>query len=323
MATQFYFDDIKPVILQNLTLARKSVRIAVAWLNFESYFPIFKKLLENGVSLTIVIDDNNSNRKQQAIINDLISFGAEIKFFAMPVIPGFSNGRTAIMHHKFAIIDDQIVLGGSYNWSAGADYNFEHLYVVQNEPVVVGKFYSEFAFLVDYDTATVSALQNLPACEEAGCKGKRFNLLIFDPTTADEHGVYGDLVSVCSAEPHDHFDTVDTAVPGRFLQNLAEGKAYHYEELFEMISADGDKMPQSEIEKRMQEIDMLLENESALYAGKFVNGRRQPVHAIAKLQSEPMRHRHEDPDWFVLVLWKQKFCCAEIDDSFETTFDMR
>jgi hypothetical protein len=141
--------------------------------------------------------------------------------------------------------------------------------------------------------------------------------------SADDHGLYGDLVSVCSVEPYDHFDTIDTAVPGRFLQILAEGKAYHYEELFEMISSGGDEMPEPEVQRRMKEIDSLLENESALYAGKFVNGRQQPVHAIAKLQSEPMRHRDDDPDWFVLVLWKQKFCSPEIDDRFETTFDMR
>ncbi|MEM1518588.1 MAG: phospholipase D-like domain-containing protein, partial [Nitrososphaerota archaeon] len=46
------------------------------------------------------------------------------------------DGNPDLMHHKFAVIDDEVVITGSYNWSAAAeDKNDENLVVLRDEEV--------------------------------------------------------------------------------------------------------------------------------------------------------------------------------------------
>jgi len=51
---------------------------------------------------------------------------------------------TGYMHHKFAVIDGQIVVTGSYNWSDNADKNnFENVVVIESQGIAA-VFTSEF-----------------------------------------------------------------------------------------------------------------------------------------------------------------------------------
>jgi len=46
------------------------------------------------------------------------------------------DGNPSLMHHKFMVIDDKIVVTGSYNWSAAAeDRNDENLVVIISEKI--------------------------------------------------------------------------------------------------------------------------------------------------------------------------------------------
>jgi phosphatidylserine/phosphatidylglycerophosphate/cardiolipin synthase-like enzyme len=41
------------------------------------------------------------------------------------------------MHHKFAIVDKEILVNGSYNWTRSADeYNHENLIITKDEALV-------------------------------------------------------------------------------------------------------------------------------------------------------------------------------------------
>lgn len=49
-----------------------------------------------------------------------------------------------LIHHKFAIIDNDIVITGSVNWTASAFFgNFENI-IVTNEIAIVKPFINEF-----------------------------------------------------------------------------------------------------------------------------------------------------------------------------------
>lgn len=57
------------------------------------------------------------------------------------------RGPSSKMHHKFAILDSQVVLTGSYNWTAESEEeNYENLLIVR-EPVQVQKYQEEFEAL--------------------------------------------------------------------------------------------------------------------------------------------------------------------------------
>jgi len=57
------------------------------------------------------------------------------------------KGRSSKMHHKFAIIDGETVLTGSYNWTLGSEeQNYENL-VILREPAQVELYVREFEAL--------------------------------------------------------------------------------------------------------------------------------------------------------------------------------
>jgi len=48
------------------------------------------------------------------------------------------------MHHKFAIIDDTLVINGSYNWTKGARFENRENLTLTNYPKAVQGFKGEF-----------------------------------------------------------------------------------------------------------------------------------------------------------------------------------
>jgi phosphatidylserine/phosphatidylglycerophosphate/cardiolipin synthase-like enzyme len=48
------------------------------------------------------------------------------------------------MHHKFAVIDDQWLLSGSYNWTRGASRDNEENLIVTSEPRLIAAYRSAF-----------------------------------------------------------------------------------------------------------------------------------------------------------------------------------
>lgn len=63
------------------------------------------------------------------------------------------------LHHKFGVVDDNIVITGSHNWSASANYqNDETLLVIKN-PIVTAHYQQEFDRL--YENSTVGVTEKL------------------------------------------------------------------------------------------------------------------------------------------------------------------
>ena len=48
------------------------------------------------------------------------------------------------MHHKFAVIDDAMVISGSYNWTKGARFDNRENLTLTNAPKAVQGFKGEF-----------------------------------------------------------------------------------------------------------------------------------------------------------------------------------
>jgi len=74
------------------------------------------------------------------------------------------------LHHKFAVIDDKIVITGSHNWSASANYNNDEALLVIENPTVAAHFSQEFARL--YGRAVLGVpltVQNKMSKQEKEC----------------------------------------------------------------------------------------------------------------------------------------------------------
>lgn len=125
-------DEARLLITQQLQSARKSIDVCVFTITDDR---ITRALLEadrRGVAVRIVSDDD----KRDDTGSDVYSLAS--KGIRVRVDPNRNH-----MHHKFAIIDERIVITGSYNWTRGATRNLENV-LVTTEPDIVISYKREF-----------------------------------------------------------------------------------------------------------------------------------------------------------------------------------
>ena len=122
------FTNIKPFIIENLNEAKDKIRIAVAWFTNDELFQVLLKLLDQGLKIDLMILDDYINRNEYGLnFESFISKGGHL-FFS-------SNERN--MHNKFCVIDDKILITGSYNWTYYAEKrNWENILCTDGQSVV-------------------------------------------------------------------------------------------------------------------------------------------------------------------------------------------
>ncbi len=131
-----YFSGIRQVVLDQLENAKFDIKIAVAWF---TNFHLFEKLCQKrrqGVNVSvIVIDDFINNGDWGLNFQELINLGGNLYY----------GNADNPMHHKFCIIDNQVLINGSYNWTYYAESrNIENIVLFQNHPFLVQQFKTEF-----------------------------------------------------------------------------------------------------------------------------------------------------------------------------------
>lgn len=153
---QSYFDNIRTVILQSLYKAESSIVIAVYWFtNYELFEALLDKL-GDGVSVKLIIhNDFINNRKEGLPFQNFIDNGGEFYF----------SDNDNPMHNKFCVIDDKILINGSYNWTYFAENkNRENILLIENEDETLKAFKGEFEKLKSL-TEKVIAIKQLTRFE--------------------------------------------------------------------------------------------------------------------------------------------------------------
>ena len=76
------------------------------------------------------------------------------------------DNSPSMMHHKFMIIDKEVLLTGSYNWTAsGAAYNRENVFIT-DEKYVLDQFISEFEKLwVTFEGSSEIRYEPITSCD--------------------------------------------------------------------------------------------------------------------------------------------------------------
>lgn len=121
-----YFQDIEYHLIKHLSETKERVLIAVAWftnLNISNTLIGLKD-----VDIDIIVDDNKINRESIAIKN-LLNNSIKISFIKD------LQKNYYLMHNKFCVIDNRIVLTGSYNWSKNANTNDENLALISDKDI--------------------------------------------------------------------------------------------------------------------------------------------------------------------------------------------
>ncbi|UVD80042.1 phospholipase D-like domain-containing protein [Myroides albus] len=136
---EVYFKGIEAKLLEELELAEKSISIAVAWFTKDSLFNILCEKLKSGVKVElIIINDYINNWELGLPFQEFIDLGGRLYLSELPYV----------MHHKFCIIDNNVIFNGSYNWTYFAEkYNDENVMFFKGNEILVGKFNEEFELL--------------------------------------------------------------------------------------------------------------------------------------------------------------------------------
>ncbi|MDQ3292076.1 MAG: phospholipase D-like domain-containing protein [Bacteroidota bacterium] len=125
--------DCLNAILEQIEMAQTSLKICVFTISDDRISRAILQAHRNRVAVKIITDNEK-----------LFDIGSDIKQLAQAGIPIRVDNSPNHMHHKFAIVDDYLVLTGSYNWTrSAAKYNHENL-VITSAKNIVTDFRYEF-----------------------------------------------------------------------------------------------------------------------------------------------------------------------------------
>lgn len=131
-----HFESIYENIIAELVNAKWNVKICVAWINAPMLRDTVAILKNNKIALEIVYDDNMSNLGLQ-------------QFQHARLYPVSMDGA-AFMHNKFCIVDDEILITGSFNWTFNAAKSFENALIIKRDYRLIKEYLHEFEDLKMY-----------------------------------------------------------------------------------------------------------------------------------------------------------------------------
>ena len=120
-----YFNGIADKIINDLDKARVSIHVCIAWFTNQNIADKLVEKYKRGVDVKVIFFDDHTNSK----------FGVDIDCIPFKAVRGTRGG---LMHNKYCVIDNQIVITGSYNWSENAEKKNDE----------------NAAVMYDYDTAS-------------------------------------------------------------------------------------------------------------------------------------------------------------------------
>ena len=141
------------LIAKNLQKAKNSVDLALFVFTEQRIANTLENLSTQGVEIKTLIDPSFAFRYYSEGLDMLgveltnkCKYEKDNKPWQFPIqsvgIPNLPQGD--VLHHKFAVIDQEIVITGSHNWSASANnINDETLLIIKN-PVIAAHYQREF-----------------------------------------------------------------------------------------------------------------------------------------------------------------------------------
>lgn len=150
-----YFEGIAQEIVKNILAAKESIKIAIAWFtNFDIFKVIKHKLATSNVKITLVINNDLINNGGYCLnFNELIDAGLKLYLYEYP----------DMLHHKFCIIDDEVIMTGSYNWTFFSEFvNRENMLIIKGDKNLINTFSKEFDKVISGRVAINEMPESVP-----------------------------------------------------------------------------------------------------------------------------------------------------------------
>lgn len=294
-----YFEDIEYHLKKVLLQAKESVRICVAWINWSTYNPVFQKLVSKGVSVEIIFNDDYINKR------NFSDPGEGVKLF--PVKGRFYN---TLMHNKFCIVDDRILITGSFNWSSRAGKHFENIVVIENEFNLILDFLSEFEDLKNYFNEY--GKQHKLQCifhDVTQCSSESYNIGVL----GHENGVYDEstveIWNICKRHGHVNF--------------ICEEYEHHLQTYLGL--KDASDWQDEPYDKESMLYDFKQDRNKIVALQNYFNkSRGKRVHAIGCVaMSNENEHIKwgEEPEYVINFMWRDMYYRKVIPDFLDGSCD--
>jgi phosphatidylserine/phosphatidylglycerophosphate/cardiolipin synthase-like enzyme len=126
-------DDVANVLLQTVSSAQRTVHFMAFSFTYDALGDLMLNQVELGIPVRGIFETTGSETQ----------FGELTKLYCARV-PVFQDGYPHIMHHKVIIIDGEIVITGSFNFSSSAiESNDENLIIIR-DPDLAAEYLAEF-----------------------------------------------------------------------------------------------------------------------------------------------------------------------------------
>ena len=143
---QVYFSpnqNIDLIMIKEIEKAKAKISVAIYDITNKKITDALINAHKRGISVRLYTDKNINKDYEQPLLDDLETNGIDVKI-ATPENWSNVQAYRAIMHNKFIVIDENLVITGSYNFTANAEENNrENLIIIPNK-IIAEKYYKQF-----------------------------------------------------------------------------------------------------------------------------------------------------------------------------------
>lgn len=134
--TEVYFslsDNPQKIIIKNINQAQAFINIAMyVFTDKEIALPLIDAQ-ERDVKVRVYLD-RSQIASSYSVSRLLVQKGIKVRI----------STNNYIMHHKFAIIDNRLLLTGSYNWTFSANNRNDENLMVIDDPEIIARYQNQF-----------------------------------------------------------------------------------------------------------------------------------------------------------------------------------
>ncbi|WMJ75364.1 phospholipase D-like domain-containing protein [Cytophagaceae bacterium ABcell3] len=129
-----YFENIDERLVEQLNLATDNIKVAVAWISDPKLIKTLAFKAMQGVKVEIIVSAKpfSENFKRNQDLAFRVLFMNKCKIYK---IGSSYNDFSPLMHNKFCIIDNNVIITGSYNWTVKAPKNQENIIIIKDSKV--------------------------------------------------------------------------------------------------------------------------------------------------------------------------------------------
>ena len=143
-------------VINMISTCKKTLDICVFTINSKNFFETIKNLFSRNIKIRIITDDEMA-KNPTSNIYALAALGIPVKT---------DDNPRYYMHHKFAVIDNSVVVTGSFNWTNQAiNHNQENVLFIENKDLAK-KYTDEFERLWNNFIVGINQQNAIIKCKE-------------------------------------------------------------------------------------------------------------------------------------------------------------